>query len=1016
MTEIEFPPQLEALLKGSPLQPRIRAFANRVGECLQGSNLTFFPDYTDHGARHITDVLSTQEDLVPDEVWTKKLLTDADAAVIIGGTLLHDLAMHLTEAGFRELVAPGTRFQPLPWFDQDHEGHHADRPWPELWDDYLREVKRFSDRKLVQILGERSASEESWSHDGDLKLDKLRQPAGDWSKNLRLIVGEFIRRHHPRLAHEIAIYGFPGLAPGSGVHQFPALGSGHHELHDQADLIGIVARSHGMSLRTALAALVHCYGDNSPRPMNCAALYAMALLRVGDYLQLDKSRTPAVLLQLKDPQSPISIQEWNKHLAVRALEKCKNPAARFARVDRHVKWETFLQLEELLKGVQQEMDHSTAVLGQEYGGHRDLECLQLKIRHIESNLHDPHFRKQLDYVPERTGFSSDPNLLSLLVEPLYGFHPGVGVRELMQNSVDAVRELNAWCENHGKKPELLDLPDLDEEADVLIDFIVRGDGTWLLRIQDRGIGMTPEILRDYFLRAGASFRQSGEWSKEYVGEDGIPRVQRSGRFGVGVFAAFLLGPSLRVWTRHAGGDDGYELEAREDSQQIEIKRSPGLAIGTRIEVELSEKVRDAFSEEIVRGHIELEFKTDWFVHSLPHVVRRVGPENRLKVIHPQYRFAPAPAEPEWFSVETQGLDSVHWTFDDAHSLSCNGIVIRDASLRASLSSDRLERNGLRTPNVAVMDSRAALPLTVQRYALSFWSQPLERDLLGDVLHSLIAYSLINGPASCRAARGADDLFPLAIANNPAGHSRELPSFAQDCGWCASQAAFVPWDPWLSSLVEARSLLFFGFVERGRSLRMMSDFPEFLEDESLLNCQMKSWSLNLPSHASLDKVVKCLEAPLPGYLAPGCRFRLILLGWGELNVRHRSMKRVEHSVGAVGLQQFEHENSSPELENSQVVSNGLAQLVTRGSSAHFRNSSEVEVYVGEWDLSGSGCVPESPLALIWQDCLGANPIPFDSLKRNKLIERGRAHPALRRHIEAWEAFKQTNRTIRKRTFW
>ena len=52
------------------------------------------------------------------------------------------------------------------------------------------------------------------------------------------------------------------------------------------------------------------------------------------------------------------------------------------------------------------------------------------------------------------------------------------MRELMQNSVDAVRELHAWCEAHGKRVEDFDLP--DQEADVQIDFIQREDGVGLI--------------------------------------------------------------------------------------------------------------------------------------------------------------------------------------------------------------------------------------------------------------------------------------------------------------------------------------------------------------------------------------------------------------------------------------------------------------------------------------------------------------------------------------------------------
>ena len=79
-----------------------------------------------------------------------------------------------------------------------------------------------------------------------------------------------------------------------------------------------------------------------------------------------------------------------------------------------------------------------------------------------------------------------------------------------------------------------------------IDFIRRDDETWFLRVTDKGIGMTCETIQNYFLRAGASFRQSADWAKEFLDEHGQPRVLRAGRFGIGIFAVFLLGPKFRL--------------------------------------------------------------------------------------------------------------------------------------------------------------------------------------------------------------------------------------------------------------------------------------------------------------------------------------------------------------------------------------------------------------------------------------------------------------------------------------
>jgi molecular chaperone HtpG len=206
MSKIEFPKLLKDLLEESDLQGPIRSLADRAGEILADNKLPFFPDYTDHGTDHINSVLKSEMELVPKHVWensTKdsdpRLLCDADAAVIIGATILHDIAMHLRPDGFLELVASHSRFLPLSWFKENHEDHAADVPWHELWEDYQREARRFSDRQLANIIGEESS--QVW------KFHDLPRDTGQWERNHCLIVGEFIRRHHARLAHEIAIYG-----------------------------------------------------------------------------------------------------------------------------------------------------------------------------------------------------------------------------------------------------------------------------------------------------------------------------------------------------------------------------------------------------------------------------------------------------------------------------------------------------------------------------------------------------------------------------------------------------------------------------------------------------------------------------------------------------------------------------------------------------------------------------------------------------------------------------------------
>jgi hypothetical protein len=1011
MAKIEFPSQLKALLEDSDLQAPVRDLANRVGELLDRSTLPFFPDYTDHGVEHVNRVLKSEVELVPKEVWERskrdsdpRLLCDADAVVIIGATLLHDIAMHLHPEGFLELVGKDSRFQPLPWFCESHEGQAADVAWHELWEEYLREARRFSDRDLTNIIGEESAR--LW------KFDALPADSGQWELNHRLIVGEFIRRHHARLAHEIAIYGFPGSEVGSGAEQFPAMGAKGHPLNLLADLIGLTARSHGLNLRVCKAYLdATPRYSGTPRPMGTAALYPMALLRVADYLQIDRQRAPAVLLQLRNPQSPISVQEWKTHLAVQHIGPTNDPRGKMVTVSSDLSLPLYLHLRELLSGLQAEMDHSTAVLDEAYGAQSalGLDRLNLAIRRVDSNLQSPAFRDALPYVPNKTGFAADPNLLTLLVEPLYGKEPGVGVRELMQNAVDAVCELDAWCKVHDVPIDSLDLP--EQEGDVMIDFIKRDDGSWFLRVQDRGIGMTSDNIQNYFLRAGASFRRSSEWSKEFVDEKGKPRVARAGRFGIGVFAVFLLGPSFKMWTRHVGTDKsmGYMVEATANSQLIEIQRDKNCFVGTKIEVKLSQESVEILGLDEESKYLVLKSKIDWFCWDWPQVVKRVIADSKSKNLKQRYEFPirRTSASPEWSVIYPEGYDAVFWTFTGKEHISCNGIAIEPPNYNPLLDGSFLTKEiEFKSPIVAVIDSAASLPVTTQRYSLIDSKIPFIAELGRDVTLSFIAYSLVCGPASWDSVLSGQHRYPLQM------DGIFFPSVVQDIfsrgrlTWCATSKGIVPADPWLYKLLNAESCLMYGLLGshapyfKGNCPDVKKILQQVIDDGHAI-VPLRT----VMDYYESDDISEEIWQVFSNIVREGLNFI------GLNDATHMFVS---------SMPDLDYDIDDPELEADIEIWEKVQRNSYEAQSGTFKTALNLQpffeimktkwagkgiVYIGEFKAMGVD-TPESMIAKIWNECLGPRAIPFDPVAREALIAEGCKHPELKRHIEAWQEMKRT----------
>jgi molecular chaperone HtpG len=1038
MTKIVFPKQLKDLLEGSELEAPIRALADQVGTIVADNKATFFPAYTDHGIDHINGVLKSEVELVPKDVWQQsssdsdpRLLCDADAAVLIGATLLHDFAMHLHPKGFVELVDRESRFKPLPWFDQDKEGHTADIPWHDLWAEYEREAKRFSDRALQKIVGLESIRS-GWRFKG------LPTDTGQWLLNDRLIVGEFIRRHHARLAHEIAIFGFPGVGAGPGQHQFPALGrEPGNKLRPYADLIGLAARSHWKSLRLCQAYLdEHPTHHGTPRPMRAAVLYSMALLRVADFLQIDRQRAPVVLLQLRDPQSPLSRQEWGNHLAILSVGQANDSRARMVTVSEEISWKTCMQIKELLSSLQAEIDHATAVLDEAYGAlvELGLDKCGLSIRRVRSNLDNPAFYNRLQFVPRWTGFSTDPNLLSLLVRPLYGNSPSVGIRELMQNAVDAVRELEVWCRNRKTEMAALDLP--PQEPDVLVDYIRLEGQRWLVRVRDKGIGMTSNTLQDYFLRAGASFRHSVEWAEEFHRGENNPAVVRAGRFGIGVFAVFLLGSTFRLQTRHASATrlGGLALVASAESESVEIRRAEGLPVGTTIEVELS---RETIAE------LDLEKggpfgKCDWYCWDWPRVVQRVMVRNQARLIRQRFT-APGGAEWVWNVIHPSGFDAVHWTFDEFPELSCNGFSISNPAFiyENSNAFDWPRDLQLERPSIAVIDSAASLPLTIQRYALSQAELPFIDELARDICLSFIAHALICGPESQQEALGPMARHPLSLRQFTAvgyGTVNSPPFSLGHLRWCSTASHVVPLDPWLFSLLESDRCLVWGSMDfELQSLKPLSVdsielFQKFNSDDVAIN-----WDVLMETGASTRSQAFGMASNWPSrYLADLARYGIRALGY----------KLEEAQVVVSVAQQFDFRLTSETSERSRNRRHSLGniwsgsegpnterrywkiQSVSRSSSLLTRlHLLETQLTAGARAEKGQppGVIylaslllnvvppggPISPIAKAWKEVLGSKAIPYNLEARQSLIESGLDHPEFRRHIHAWTGLKQSS---------
>lgn len=673
----------------------------KYGQIISESNCEFFRGYTKHDVSHFERVFQTAEAIVSEQ--TLQVLEPIDVTIILLSVLLHDLGMHLTADGFETLLK-GTSSQRIDQIDSTS--------WQEEWNRFYDEAKRWGDKRKIDVFGQ------------VIDIPELISNKNEITDYHRMLYGEFIRRHHPRLAHEIARFGFPG----ANSIRIPFADELDYYLRD---LSGVIARSHGSNLREYFSYIRDNHGDIRI-PYRAKAVFWMVVLRIADYLHITSDRAPSLSLEIRSVSSPFSRHQWEIHEAVRYTHNNhEDPETLF--VQAHPQNSTtLLDIKDLLSSIQNELDVSWAVMGEVYGRYPEGESLKLKIRRIQSNLDDKRYIDNLPFVADRITFSYDPDLMKLLVAPLYGDNPSYGVRELIQNAVDACREKEFVCKRDN----------IPYSPEVNVNIFRTSPGEVVFRISDNGIGMTRSTLINYFLRAGASFRKSQAWQDAFIDSQGNPSVNRSGKFGIGVLASFLIGDSIKVSTRHADDLTGYKFTAHIHSNQIEIEKEEMLSEGTTIEIIM----RDTTVRELRRRSLmnskdsNLPAWDQWYKLSNPNVSITADKELMIRVR------ANTPIDAallDWNTIYPDGYSQVDWSFTPKHSsLICNGIVVPGGyKFSSNLSYPDFMSNQV-LPSVIITDPKGYLPLTLNRNNLDGGHLPFEDELKEEICKDIIACLLM----------------------------------------------------------------------------------------------------------------------------------------------------------------------------------------------------------------------------------------------------------------------------------
>lgn len=372
-------------------------------------------------------------------------------------------------------------------------------------------------------------------------------------------------------------------------------------------IIGLIGASHHWDVSKLTGRLQNVIGAPSgfPETWSIRPVLLACLLRCADAAQLEQARTPDFLYGLLKLKG-VSELHWRAQNRISAPVTDSSDARAlvysstipFAVQDADAWWIAF----DALQLANRELQAVDALL-------RDLRLPAFTINRI-TNAEAPD-RLATNLVTEgwhpvaaEVRITKVDKIVDMFGgEQLYGKDLHVPLRELIQNSADAVRQRQA----------------LEPSNSTYIgNIIVRGEvgvcegiqGHWL-HVEDDGLGMSEAVLTGPLVDFGSSYMTSAIVKSERPGLI-AKRQRRIGQFGVGFFSVFMLADNVDVVSRPFD-------KAVDDTRSLRFRRGVGtrpLLLATRptdFGASLSTRVSMFLTEE--RWEELLQLKAPAFLQS-----------------------------------------------------------------------------------------------------------------------------------------------------------------------------------------------------------------------------------------------------------------------------------------------------------------------------------------------------------------------------------------------------------------
>lgn len=458
-----------------------------------------FQEYTKHDIAHVDAMLTSLTWIIPAE--TREILTTADWLLITLSAYLHDLGMLVTNTEFN---------------------HRRDSPSYLAFEEQFRDPSGPDDKDFAARIAK-------------LEPDQVES----------FLYQEYVRANH---AKRIRSWIDPRTEIESGDEAKSVKAEVHRilaslEIVFLDDLAKVCESHHLEDLDDHVKyPVIQPYGSDPQETANVQ--YAAVILRTMDLMDITRDRTPAIAFRIINPQDPISQREWARHQAVRQVrskeavndEGVIDPDLPRDTVEVYARYddaEGYFALTAYLDYAQGQLRQSNDWITQSN------KVLATK-EHFPWRYIDSSHVEAVGFVNRPFEFTLDhEKILELLTGHTLYNDSGVVLRELLQNSLDAVRLA------HGDRA--------DEDGEVVVRW---NSVDRTLIVFDNGVGMTQEVVERNFLRVGASYYQEPRFKRDH------PEFTPISRFGIGVLSTFMVADEVQVTTCHSEEPQARRIELR----------------------------------------------------------------------------------------------------------------------------------------------------------------------------------------------------------------------------------------------------------------------------------------------------------------------------------------------------------------------------------------------------------------------------------------------------------------------